>query len=356
MTPCEIYIKERLKEKRFFSIAEFMEIALYHSEFGYYMKQNPLGDQQDFVTSPEIGQLFGEVLCLWAMDKYLILEKPVSLAIVELGPGRGLMMADFLRFAQRFPEFHQSLDLHFIEVSPFLRKIQQNNIIHPAQKWHPSLEDAFKSIGTKPTLILANEFLDALPLEQFQKTKEGWQQRGIALDTENNLQFCFQNIDPSQLPLDLQSHPYEENKIIEYNALAEETVRLCLQHLQKTTGFGLFIDYGYVEGQGDTLQGMARHQYKSVLEKPGDIDLTSHIHFGRLQRQCGPQSTLMTQRDFLFKQGLLTLVQNYRRKSSTEIQQHLENQVYKLTSSQEMGTLFKVLEINLGTSEEPLNA
>ena len=356
MTVFKTYIKNQLENGQFVSVATLMDLALYHPEFGYYMIQNPLGDRADFVTSPEISQMFAEILCLWAMEKYLELQKPARLAILELGPGRGLLMSDFLKFAERFPDFYASLEIHLIEISPTLKNIQQTQLTHPHQFWHTDIEDAFKKIGHLPTLILANEFFDALPLEQYRLQNHHWQQRYVRLNTQKELEFCFKDIAPKDLPDDLKSGDWKNNEIVEINSNAVNIMKKIVKHLKFVFGAGLIIDYGYVTGQGDSLQAISYHKHVDILDKIGEIDLTTHVNFGQLQKMAGSSGKTMTQRDFLFKYGLLNLAQNYGRKTDVKTRHQIEQQVYKLTSSQEMGTLFKVLELNFSSHKSHKDA
>ncbi|MGI4851234.1 MAG: class I SAM-dependent methyltransferase [Janthinobacterium lividum] len=338
------------------SIGTLMDLALYHPEFGYYMTQNPLGDRADFVTSPEISQMFAEVLCLWAMERYLEFQKPARLAILELGPGRGLLMSDFLKFAQRFPDFYASLEIHLIEISPTLKNIQQTQLTHLHQFWHTDIEDAFKKIDCLPTLILANEFFDALPLEQYRQQDHHWQQRYVGLNAQKELEFCFKDIAPKDLPDEIKSCVWKDNEIVEVNSNAINIIGKIVKHLRSVFGAALLIDYGYVTGQGDSLQGISQHKYVDVLDQIGEIDLTAHVNFGHFQKIAGNAGKMITQRDFLFKYGLLDLAQNYGRKTDAKTRHQIEQQVYKLTSSQEMGTLFKVLELNFSSYKSQKDA
>ena len=333
-----------------------MELTLYHPEFGYYMKQNPLGDRADFVTSPEISQLFAEIICVWAMEKYLDLQKPLRLAVIELGPGRGLLMSDFLKFAQRFPDFYTSLEIHLIEISPTLKTLQQTQLNHPHVFWHTCIEEAFEKINHLPTLILANEFFDALPIDQYRCQDHTWQQRCIALNAKKEFEFCFKNIPQKELPFKIDFDFGQNNQIIEHNSKTEDIIRKLVEYLKVVSGAALIIDYGYLRGQGDSLQGVSQHTYRNILENPGEIDITSHVDFGNLQKIVGKSGKIMTQRDFLFKYGLLELAQKYGQNADLPVRHQIEQQVYKLTSSQEMGTLFKVLDINFLANKGKENA
>ena len=171
------------------------------------------------------------------------------------------------------------------------------------------------------------------------------------MNARGELAFCFKNIDQNYIPFGFQLNNLKDNQIFEYNPKAEHIMETLVQYLKSVSGAALIIDYGYLKGQGDTLQGVVQHKYASVLDNPGEVDLTSHVDFGRLQKITDDKGHLMTQRDFLFKYGLLHLAQKYGQKSNTEKRDQIEKQVYKLTSSMEMGTLFKVLEVGFVSSE-----
>lgn len=341
MTPCEEHIRQLLEKKSFITIAEFMAVALYHPEFGYYMQCQPLGSSADFITAPEVSLLFGETLCFWAVEQYYRLHQPQKIALVELGPGRGILMADFLRTTQLLPDFFEALEIHLVEKSPKLQATQQYLIHHPKVFWHWEIEELLTAIQSLPALIIANEFFDALPVEQFQKTSQGWSERGVVISEENTLAFGFRSIDASNF-----SFPdVKTDTLIEYCPLAEEIMKKLVHHLNQASGAAVMIDYGYWEGYGDTLQAIARHQYAQVLENPGTADITTHVNFRVLKEIAGKNTTIMTQSEFLMKHGIVKLAQAHAYKAAEAEKNQLALQLYKLTSSREMGTLFKVLEV-----------
>jgi NADH dehydrogenase [ubiquinone] 1 alpha subcomplex assembly factor 7 len=343
VTPCEGYVRNILKEREFLNIAELMAIALYHPEFGYYMNLQPLGSDADFITAPEVSILFGETICFWAVEQYYRLERPKKISLVELGPGRGILMADFLRVAQLLPEFYEALEIHCLEKSPKLKATQQYCIQHPKVFWHEDIEELFLQTADAPTLIIANEFFDALPIRQFQKTKAGWEEKVLTLSSQDTLIFKFKEI--SDLPFShWQAVP---NSFVEYCPLAEEIMQRIIHHLQKVSGAVLIIDYGYLNGEGDTLQSVSKHHYVSVLENLGTADITAHVNFRILKDITHQDANITTQSQFLIRHGIIRLAQAHAHKASRIEKDQLALQLYKLTSSQEMGAHFKVLELEV---------
>ncbi len=341
MTLCKEYICHLIRKEGFISIAEFMAAALYHPEFGYYMQRQPLGSNADFITSPEISLLFGETLCFWAVEHYYRLHQPKKIALVELGPGRGILMSDFLRTAQLLPDFFNALDIHLLETSPKLQATQQYIIHHPRVFWHEEVAELLEAIHSLPVFIIANEFFDALPVRQFQKTSQGWAERGVIISEDHTLSFGIRDIEVSNFSFPL----VKTDAIIEYCPLAEDMMRKLVHHLNQVSGAFVSMDYGYVESYGDTLQAVSRHRYVPVLENPGAADITAHVNFRVLKEIAGEKAKIATQSEFLMKHGIVKLAQAHAHNASEADKNQLALQLYKLTSSQQMGTLFKALEV-----------
>lgn len=341
MTSCEDHIRGLIQEKTFITIAEFMMIALYHPEFGYYMTRQPLGADADFMTAPEASAMFGEIVCFWAIEQYHRLHRPQKIALVELGPGRGALMTDFLRTARLLPDFFNALDIHLVEISPKMQEIQRDVISCPEICWHSDVEEAMQAIKGLPALMIANEFFDALPVRQFQKTLEGWAERGVVLSQDDRLTFECKGIDENDIPFP----PARPNDIFEYRPAAQRILENMIRHLSRDSGAALIVDYGYLDGYGDTLQAVSRQRCVPVLQNPGVVDITAHVDFKALQNIAGEKSTLTTQAEFLIRHGIVKLVQAHTRKASEAQKDQLALEFHKLISSQEMGILFKVLEI-----------
>lgn len=325
-------------------VSIFMAEALGHGEHGYYMKQDPLGEAGDFITAPEISQMFGEMIGLWFVDIWMRVGQPAKIHLAELGPGRGTLMQDILRTLQVAPVLLDGLELHLVEMSPSLIAKQKEKLGDYNPRWHPRLGDVLESATDAPLFLIANEFFDALPIRQFQKSADGWHERLVGLDGDD---FTFL-LAPEALPNPpLAPNRAKPGSIAEYCPLAENIVADMAEHLKKFGGAALILDYGYVQGEvGDTLQAIRDHKFAPVLEQPGDADLTAHVNF-QILKSCAEKGGASvngptTQGDFLQKLGILErakiLSSNGR---GEEIMVALE----RLISDEDMGRLFKVMAL-----------
>ncbi|MDX7951153.1 SAM-dependent methyltransferase [Lichenihabitans sp. Uapishka_5] len=270
------------------SVERYMALALGHPRHGYYRTRDPLGAAGDFTTAPEISQMFGELLGLWAVTVWQAMGSPAPVCLVELGPGRGTLMADALRAARALPAFRTALDLHMVETSPVLRQAQQQALasVEATATWH----DDIGTLPPGPALMLANEFFDALPIRQFVRTDTGVHERLVGLGADGRLAFGL-----SPDPLTRQSRwPVPApgaTGVFEVSLAGEAIVRSLATRLVAQGGALLAIDYGSVtSGPGDTLQAVRRHGFVDPLAEPGEADITAHVDFaalGRAAADCG---------------------------------------------------------------------
>lgn len=263
------------------TVARYMELALSDPEEGYYMTRDPLGASGDFITAPEISQIFGELCGIWLAENWYRQNQPEA-NLVELGPGRGTLMDDVLRATRHALEFHKHIQVHMVETSPILRAMQQEKLkaAHPYITWHERLPE-----GDRPLFLIANEFFDALPIHQY----IGEEERKIIV-TENGLEF----------------QP-EHGAVRETCPCGIEIVTRIARRIARCGGAALIIDYGYRQGSGDTLQAMRRHRYDKILQEPGKVDLTAHVNFLALAeaaKKAGAKaSSVFSQREFLERMG-----------------------------------------------------
>lgn len=323
------------------SIADYMQLCLQHEQYGYYRRCDPFGTKGDFITAPEISQIFGELVGAWLAVQWQA-SQCAGAALVELGPGRGTLMADILRATKRVPGFHDAISIHLVETSPLLRKQQWKTLAgkHDRVHWH----DDLSSLPPKPLLLVANEFFDALPIRQFQHTQKAWMERVVALDPKGELVMGFVKTKP---PKELKKRPVSE-ALYEYSPASHEVMATIATHLTRYPGVALVIDYGYLQGtKGDTLQAVRAHTFHKLLKGPGTADLSAHVNFDALAetaRKCGARvCDPVTQRRFLLRLGaeirLKALQQNTHGQEKTTILSGYE----RLTSEEQMGELFKVL-------------
>jgi NADH dehydrogenase [ubiquinone] 1 alpha subcomplex assembly factor 7 len=326
------------------SVAQFMAMA----DSAYYAGRDPFGAKGDFTTAPEVSQMFGELLGLWIVQCWQDQGKPVPARLVELGPGRGTLMADALRAAKLAPEFLANIDVVLIENSPVLREIQHETlkICGVPVRWLDSFDDA---LNDRALFLLANEFFDALPVRQFVKTEHGWNERMVMLDEMGALAFAVARVSsnisaPSSRGMSKTGSVYELSPTS--TAIAEQIGEV----IARNGGAALIVDYGYggEAGFGETLQAVGGHQYKSVLESPGDVDLSAHVDFGALAEAARTGGALtfgpVTQGDLLDRLGIGTRATKLSEKNPSEALV-LTAAMERLTAPAQMGTLFKALAI-----------
>lgn len=346
-------LREVITEKGSISIAEYMELCLGHPEHGYYRKQDPLGARGDFITSPEISQIFGEMLGVWVGNLWQQMGGGPA-ALVEFGPGRGTLMADMLRATKKIPEFHESLSVHMVETSPVLANAQYLRLRHehPRIEW---LEDV-RELPEKPCFIVANEFFDALPIRQYVQAAEGVRERRIDWNAQTNaLEFTLGPVGLSlasgkQIPM---------GTIMEQCPAARSIMRQLAGHIRTHGGAGLFIDYGYLgEAHQDTLQAVKAHLYHPILSEPGDADITAHVDFQSLMEIARGEGVavhgLIGQGHFLERMGASLRLEILLRSAVGEQRNQLITGLQRLMSPQAMGELFKVMAILPNPDIEPL--
>lgn len=327
------------------SVADYMAICLGDPDHGYYMKQDPLGRTGDFVTAPEVSQLFGELIGAWLADTWRRTGAPSPVNLVELGPGRGTLMNDILRVAAVDQSFLAALDIHLIETSPALRASQRTTLTTHDQpiQWH----DTLAAIPDGPLLAIANEFFDAMPVRQYVGRDGRWLERRIGLDSEGDLTFVAGPGSPATdlVPVD--------DAILEISPTSTAIIADLAARIAAAGGAALIIDYGHGEhAVGETLQAVRGHRYTDPLSDPGDCDLTAHVDFAALKAACeGAGATChgpMNQGDFLLKLGLLERAGRLGHGKDETTQQSIRDAVERLAGPKQMGNLFKVLAITGG--------
>lgn len=326
----------------------FMASCLLDPVAGYYTTATPFGAQGDFITAPEISQMFGELLGLWALNAWQQQGEPTSFVLAEAGPGRGTLMADMLRATAAHPTFHKAMRVVLIEASDQLRHQQKGALAPYGDKitWLDKIED----LPQAHTIFIANEFLDALPLRQIIKTAQGWRERCIGLSSDASLVFVAgpTTVDPAILPPGHDAAPL--GAIFEFAPAREAVAQTLAAHLVRHGGVGLLIDYGHTQSAiGDTLQAMRSHAFASVLENPGQADITSHVDFEAIAKAVkaigGHSFAPTTQGEFLLALGLVERAGTLGAGKDEATKDMLKASVQRLAGNRpnDMGDLFKVL-------------
>ncbi|MFM8679630.1 MAG: class I SAM-dependent methyltransferase [Alphaproteobacteria bacterium] len=342
-------LAERIRAHGPIGVDAWMAACLGDPRHGYYAGARgdavPIGAAGDFVTAPEVSQVFGELLGAWAAATWALAGSPSPLRLVELGPGRGTLMADALRATARpAPGFHRALDLHLVEVNPALRAAQAR-AIGRAATWHDSID----TLPAGPAIVIANEFLDALPARQLVFRGGAWRERMVGLDEAGR--FAFKDGPAIGAPAlePGQKHP-REGDVVEVPEAARGMVAAMAGRIARDGGAALFVDYGpLASGIGDTLQGLRRHAMVDPLSMPGETDLTVHVDLAamaRVARRAGaqawgplPQGTLLT------RLGLHARAEALARSATPAQREALRVACARLIGEAEMGSLFKAIAV-----------
>jgi NADH dehydrogenase [ubiquinone] 1 alpha subcomplex assembly factor 7 len=342
----ESEIRRRITAGGPMPVAEYMALCLTDPEHGYYTTRDPFGARGDFITAPEVSQMFGEMIGLWMAATWSKMGSPENIRIVELGPGRGTLMKDALRAAKVMPSFRQAIVLHLVEISPALQTQQERTLeqVGIPTYWHSSLAD----VPGGPALIVANEFFDALPVHQAVKSERGWHERQIAIDGEGKLAFVTATETLPQfeqfLPQGLRSAA--EGGVFEWRP-DNEAMELG-RRLRRDGGAALVIDYGHADSSvGDTLQAVGQHAYADPLSAAGNVDLTAHVDFAALikavEAMGGKAYGPLTQSQLLRRLGILTRASSLKSKAPEAAAADIDAALERLIGEGEggMGTLFK---------------
>jgi len=338
------------------SVAQFMTLALHDAEGGYYATRQPFGAAGDFITAPEISQMFGEMLGLWCVQVWHDQGQPKQKRLVELGPGRGTLMADALRAAKAAPEFLVGLEVVLIEASPVLREAQAEKLKDSgvAIRWVSHFDD---SLGDRPLFLLANEFFDALPVRQYVKTETGWRERMVVAKAEA-LEFALAPVPTPAAMIPASRAAAPDGGVYEVSPAATALTEAIAQVVAEKGGGALFLDYGYGEesGFGETLQAVGGHHFADLLAEPGEVDLSAHVDFTALSEAArhggaavyGPHP----QGAFLADLGITARAEQLIA-ANPGAAAALLKAVARLIGPTEMGNLFKALAIVPRSAAKP---
>src|SRR4051794_9751213 len=339
-------LREIIAQEGPISLERYVSLAVFHPRYGYYTTHEPFGASGDFVTAPEISQMFGELIGLWAAEVWRVAGSPLPLRLVELGPGRGTLMADALRAIRSVPGFRDAIAVHLVETSPRLIDIQRATLREAdcPLHWHGSIEE----VPAGPAIFIANEFFDALPVQHFVRTDKGWCERVVGLAAEGQL--CF-GLKSDATPAVRLTAP--KGSVLEISVKAQAIVCSIAKRLVSEGGALLTIDYGYVETQcGETLQAMRNHQFVDPLEAPGECDLTAHVDFAALKRAAEAAGARVhgpvTQAEFLLALGITERARMLKRNGSPAQSEATDKALLRLTDRStptSMGQLFKAMAV-----------
>lgn len=329
------------------SVERYMDVCLADATAGYYPSKQPIGAAGDFITAPEVSQVFGELLGLWAYAVWETMGSPHKVTLAELGPGRGTLMADALRALRHLPGFLDSAHIGLVETSPRLRRAQEEALAGSGAdiSWYETIE----ALPSGPLIVLANEFIDALPIRQLVWRTGEWRERCVRIAADGGFEFC----DGPALPVEnlrrnaeLQKLP--DGSILEVRPTANAVVATLAAKAKEAPLAALIVDYGHEATEcGDTLQAISRHKFANPLEAPGNVDLTAHVDFGALKDAArnnglaayGPKP----QRALLLELGLEARLERLCRDAGPEQREALLAGAERLVDPAAMGVLFKAL-------------
>ncbi len=361
-SPLENILFKLIRDEGPISVETFMRHALLHPEHGYYSKNIAIGRAGDFITAPEISQVFGELVGAFLCDVWVQIGRPDPFCLVEFGPGRGTLMEDALRAARTAPGFLNAMNLHCVEANKTLRKMQSHKLENYRPVFHESLDTLPEY---RPLLCVANEFLDALPIRQYEVTDKGFAERRVCINENYGkeegalfriaLEPCSADDIKGKLT---NTAALKTGDIIEISPEQTDFVVGLSERLKAQGGLALFIDYGYdVPAAKDTLQALSSHKYADPLTKPGERDMTAHVDFLSL-RMTGVRNGMCVfgpkpQGEWLALLGIehrrARLVQNANNADSRTI----ESGIDRLINPGEMGSLFKVMVMTADETIKP---
>ncbi|PIA14050.1 DUF185-domain-containing protein, partial [Coemansia reversa NRRL 1564] len=360
------------------SVAKYMQLALTSPVGGYYTKGQVLGRKGDFVTSPEISQMFGEIIAVWFVLHWEMMGRPAKTDFVELGPGHGTLMDDILRASRRFPGFFASIqNVHLVERSPELRRMQHkklgcdsqhtqmikdhDNIDIPTQSrstlrggltvnWYDLVEQIDSNTDNVP-LVIAHEFFDALPIYKFERGNDGlWHEILVDIaDSDRKDIAASAAANQQDLKQPLFATLFDKGDQVEVSPESARIMAQISKWISAKRGMGLVIDYGQDWTQGDTFRGIKEHKFARPLSFPGSMDLTADVDFRYLRAAAGEQVKChgpIEQGTFLHLMGIQARLQQLLQSTNdTKLQKNLVDCYKRLTDPHSMGRIYKVLSV-----------
>jgi SAM-dependent MidA family methyltransferase len=338
-TPLALRLAETIRRDGPLPLSEFMAAALLDPDHGYYATRDPFGAAGDFITAPEISQMFGELVGLWAAVTWAAMGAPPRVVLAELGPGRGTLMADLLRAAATVPPFLAALRPWLVEASPTLRRRQADTLAGHEVNWADGADD----LPAGPLLVVANEFFDALPIEQYLRIDGRWHRRLVGLDAAGSLAF----VTGPEAEIDAAPDA-PDGAIFETCPQGVALAAALGRRLAAEGGAALVVDYGHVRsGLGDTLQAVRRHRFARVLDDVGAADLTAHVDFAALAHAAIPARAWgpLPQGAFLRRLGIETRAAALAAGKDAATAADILGRMHRLIDAAEMGTLFKAMAL-----------
>ena len=336
----------RSKQKYNIPLEEFINLSLYDKDHGYYMKKNPFGKEGDFITAPNITRLFSELIAIWTITFWKSIGSPKKFNLLQLGAGNGEMMKVINETLKKFPKCYNGCNFLIHEKSNYLIKQQKKNLNSKKISWLKDL----KKINSNPTIFLANEFFDAIPIKQFFKRKECWIERFVDLKISNKAEFKEKKINIKKIEVVIKFKISKNQNIIEYSPDTFKYLSFICNLIQKNNGGILIIDYGYSDAKMyETLQAVNNHKYSNILDNIGDSDISYKINFNLFKEFINQfkdlNSIYTNQKKFLTSMGILQRAEIISKTIPFSKKADLFYRVKRLIDAKQMGELFKVMLI-----------
>ncbi len=341
-----------LKKNHKIPLDEFINYCLYDKKKGYYMNCNPFGVKGDFITAPNISRLFSEMIAIWTLSFWESLGSPKKFNLIELGAGNGEMMKVMTESFKKFPLFVKSCNILIHEKSPKLIKEQKKNIQFKNIKWISDL----KKIDDSPSIFLANEFFDAIPIKQFLKDKNNWFEKFVYVSKDKKAKFINKKVDIKKIEKKINFKISNKQNFIEYSPLGLQYFKNIFDLIKKNNGGLLIIDYGYFDKKmKDTLQAVHKQKYSKVLENIGKSDITYNINYYFIREIAknfeGLNINFTSQKNFLTNLGINQRAEIIVKNKTFSEKSDVFYRVHRLIDNNEMGDLFKVMLIKKNNNE-----
>ena len=336
----------KIKKSGEIPLDKFIDLSLYNKKIGYYMKKNPFGKKGDFITAPNISRLFSEMIAIWIISFWKNLGSPRNFNLIELGAGNGEMMKVLLESFQNFPSFLESCNIIIHEKSPILIRIQKEKLSKSKINWVSQIN----KIKKNPSIFIANEFFDAMPIKQFRKQRNIWYEKFVNFENYSKASFIEKKTDIKKIEKRLNFKISQNQDFIEYSEFGFDYLKNISDIIKKNTGGLLIIDYGYLEKKmKNTLQAVSNHKFANILDNIGGVDITHNINFELFkkftQKLGGLDNNLNTQKNFLIKMGIKERAEILSRNKNFSKKADIFYRLNRLIDEKQMGTLFKVMFI-----------
>ena len=336
----------KIKNSHNLPLDKFIDFCLYNKKFGYYMKGSPFGKDGDFITAPNISRLFSEMIAIWVISFWQSLGSPKKFNLIELGAGNGEMMKVLIESFKNFPIFLNSCNFLIHEKSPKLIKIQKKKLVNTKINWISKIN----KINKNPSIFLANEFFDSLPIKQFRKKNQLWFEKFVNLKDMKKVFFFERKTNIKKLEKKIKFKISNKQNFIEYSEVGFSYLKDISKIIKRNTGGLLLIDYGNTEKKmKNTLKAISNHKFVNILDNIGNVDITHNINyklFENFTKLIGNlENNLTTQKEFLLRMGIKERAEIISKNQNFSKKADIFYRLKRLLDEKQMGSLFKIMLI-----------